>query len=263
MRSVRGLAAGASARRSGVAFVEWRRPSKVSDATIDRLKHCASMRARRRVVGPARCGRPRDRCAARAGGVRRWSRPARLPAADSVPLGTTSLTRPMRSASRASMHSPGDDQFDRAAVSEDAGEPLRAAVGQPDVPAPAGDPERGVLVGDRHVGPARPLQPAGIRDAVDGGDGGLVDVGPPRRAEHAVVRAGASDSSSSPANAAFRSPPAQNAVSPAPVRTPTRAVSSARKRSQASISSRCVCGPMAFMRSGRLMVMIVTGPRCS
>jgi hypothetical protein len=25
----------------------------------------------------------------------------------------------------------------------------------------------------------------------------------------------------------------------------------------------CVCGPIAFMRSGRLIVMTVTGPRCS
>ncbi len=48
----------------------------------------------------------------------------------------------------------GDDEVDRAAVTQDAGEPLGAAVGQPDVPAPARDPEGGVLVGDREVRPS-------------------------------------------------------------------------------------------------------------
>jgi len=30
-----------------------------------------------------------------------------------------------------------------------------------------------------------------------------------------------------------------------------------------STSSRCGCGPVAFMRSGRLVVKAVIGPRCS
>ena len=102
-------------------------------------------------------------------------------------------------------HPPGDDQFDRAAISEDAGEPLCATVGQPDVPASASDAERGVLVGDRHVGPAGPLQPACVGDAVDGRDGGLVDVGPPRRSEHARSPVGRRLGSRHPAPR--RSPP--------------------------------------------------------
>ena len=36
-----------------------------------------------------------------------------------------------------------------------------------------------------------------------------------------------------------------------------------RKRSQASTSSRWVRGPIAFIRSGRSIVMTVTGPSCS
>ena len=155
----------------------------------------------------------------------------------------------------------GDDQLDCAAVAEDAGEALRAAVGQPDVPPPAGHTECRVLVGDREVGPARPLEAAGVGDAVDGRDGRLVDV--VHRDGPSTPSAGLASTRSSPANAAFRSPPAQNATSPAPVRTPTNALSSARNLSHASTSSRCVCGPMAFMRSGRLMVMMVTGPRVS
>jgi hypothetical protein len=42
-----------------------------------------------------------------------------------------------------------------------------------------------VLVGDAEVRPARPLQPAGVGDAVDRGDRRLVQVGPARGAEDA------------------------------------------------------------------------------
>jgi hypothetical protein len=67
----------------------------------------------------------------------------------------------------------------------------------------------------------------------------------------------------SPANASFRSPPAQNASSPAPVSTATSAASSSAKRVHASSSSAAIAGPIAFMRSGRSRVITVTGPSCS
>jgi hypothetical protein len=80
-------------------------------------------------------------------------------------------------------HAAGDDQLHRDAEADDPRQPLRAAVAEADVPAPAGDAERGVLVGDAEVGPAGPLQPARVGDAVDGGDRRLVQAGPARRAE--------------------------------------------------------------------------------
>src|SRR3712207_6882506 len=45
-----------------------------------------------------------------------------------------------------------------------------AAVREADVPAPAGHAEGRVLVGDREIGPARPFEPAGEGDPVDGRD---------------------------------------------------------------------------------------------
>ena len=201
-----------SARRSGWSRSLNRAALEGFGAEIDRLKHCASMRR------PSSSGRP---CPVRAAsrsvrsagwGARRWSRPARLPA-EAGAAGHDLVDEADAFGFAGVDHAPGDDQFDRAAVPEDAGKPLRATVGQPDVPASAGDAERGVLVGDRHVGPACPLQAAGVGDAVDGRDGGLVDVGPSRRAEHAVGRAG-DRRRSSPPNAALRSPPAQNACHP-------------------------------------------------
>ena len=79
----------------------------------------------------------------------------------------------------------GDDHLHRATHADDPRQALRATVGEADVPAPAGDAEAGVLVGDPDVAPAGPLEPAGVGDAVDGGDHRLVEVGPAGRAEHA------------------------------------------------------------------------------
>ena len=148
-------------------------------------------------------------------------------------------------------HAAGEDQLHRHAMTDDPRQPLRAAVAEADVPAPAGDAERGVLVGDAEVGPARPLEPAGVGDAVDGGDRRLVRsvqrVGPiiPGRSPRtcAARSSGAIGTTSSPANASLRSPPAQNASSPAPVRMPTSAASSSRKRVHAATSSRRDDGP--------------------
>ena len=81
-------------------------------------------------------------------------------------------------------HPPGDDQVHRAPPADDARQPLRAAVGEADVPAPAGDAERRVLVGDGQVRPADPLEPARVGHAVDRRDRGLVEVGPARGPEH-------------------------------------------------------------------------------
>jgi hypothetical protein len=61
----------------------------------------------------------------------------------------------------------------------------------------------------------------------------------------------------------FRSAPAQNAASPAPVRMKTRASSSASKRSNASPSRSAVGPSTALRRSGRLMVTRAAAPRRS
>ena len=67
----------------------------------------------------------------------------------------------------------------------------------------------------------------------------------------------------SPAKDAFRSPPAQKARSPVPVRIPTSASSSSRKAPQAPTSSAAVSPSIAFIRSGRSIAITVTGPRRS
>ena len=54
-----------------------------------------------------------------------------------------------------------------------------------------------------------------------------------------------------------RSAPAQN-TSPAPVRMPTHASSSSRKRSQAALRSRRIAPLIALRDSGRLRVMVAT-----
>jgi hypothetical protein len=61
----------------------------------------------------------------------------------------------------------------------------------------------------------------------------------------------------------FRSAPAQNAWSPAPVSTITRASSSASKLWNASPSSPAVSPSTAFRRSGRLIVTRAAAPRRS
>jgi hypothetical protein len=61
----------------------------------------------------------------------------------------------------------------------------------------------------------------------------------------------------------FRSAPAENAFSPAPVRIATHASGSSRNRIQASISSPCVSGSIAFMASGRFSVIVTTWSCCS
>jgi hypothetical protein len=43
----------------------------------------------------------------------------------------------------------------------------------------------------------------------------------------------------------------------------TQAASSSRKRVQAAISASCVSGSMAFIASGRFMVMVTILPACS
>ena len=117
-------------------------------------------------------------------------------------------------------HAAGDDQLHRPPPADDPRQPLGAAVGEADVPAAAGDPEGRVLVGDREVAPADPLEAAGVGDAVDGGDRRLVEVGPARGAEDPVrARPGCGPRSprslvgttGSPSRWLLRSPPAQKA----------------------------------------------------
>ena len=67
-------------------------------------------------------------------------------------------------------------------------QPLGAAVAETDVPAPAGDPEGGVAVGDSQMGEAGPLETARVGGAVDSGDDRLVNVGPAGRSDVAIGR---------------------------------------------------------------------------
>src|SRR3954451_669167 len=62
---------------------------------------------------------------------------------------------------------------------------------------------------------------------------------------------------------ALRSAPAQNAIPPAPVRTITRASSSASKRSSAASSASAVGPSTALRRSGRSIVTTAAAPRRS
>ena len=70
-----------------------------------------------------------------------------------------------------------------------------------------------------------------------------------------------------PENAAgiifLRSAPAENARSPAPVRMATQAESSSRNRTQAATSASWVSGSIAFIASGRVIVMVNTRSFCS
>src|SRR2546423_400212 len=61
----------------------------------------------------------------------------------------------------------------------------------------------------------------------------------------------------------FRLAPAENASSPAPVRTSTRAPASAAKASIASPRATASSASTLLWTSGRLSVNRVTGPRCS
>jgi hypothetical protein len=61
----------------------------------------------------------------------------------------------------------------------------------------------------------------------------------------------------------FRSAPAENAFSPAPVRIATQASGSSRNRVHASISYWCISGSTAFMASGRSIVIVTTRSCCS
>ena len=141
--------------------------------------------APRRAAGRSRAPRPPCRSGSRAGGSAAISCASSRARSRQVPRGTTSLTSPIRCASRASITRPGDDQLHRLAEADDPRQALGAAVAEADVPAPAGDAERRVLVGDAQVRPAGPLEAAGVGDAVDGRDRRLGQVGPARRAEDA------------------------------------------------------------------------------
>lgn len=57
-----------------------------------------------------------------------------------------------------------------------------------------------------------------------------------------------------------RSPPAQKARSPAPVRMATRSCASARKSTKASASRHSMRGVSALRASGRSSVMVATWP---
>ena len=61
----------------------------------------------------------------------------------------------------------------------------------------------------------------------------------------------------------LRSAPAQKLFSPAPVRMATHAPSSSRKRVHAWTRASWVSGSIAFMASGRLIVMVTILPACS
>ena len=85
-------------------------------------------------------------------------------------------------------HAAGDDQVECRPETDQSRQALGAAVAEPDVPPAAGDPERGVPVGDPEVGEAGPLETAGVGGAVHRGDHRLVDVGPAGRADVALGR---------------------------------------------------------------------------
>ena len=119
----------------------------------------------------------------------------------------------------------------------------------------------------QHAHSSPPAYATPLTAAIVGFARSVQRVGPiiPGRSPRTCAARSASETgtTSSPANASLRSPPAQNASSPAPVRMPTSASSSSRNRVHAAISSRATTGPMAFIRSGRSIVMTVTGPSCS
>ena len=147
-------------------------------------------------------------------------------------------------------HAAGEDQVERAAEADDARQPLGAAVDQRHAPAALGEAERGALGGDPQVAPQRQLEAAGEAPAGDRGDRGLRRR-PAREAERAVRRRpGAGRTCRSPSGRRPRRRPR----SPAPVRTITRASSSASKRWNASreqLGGRPVDGVAALLAVDR------------
>ena len=209
---------GPSPRSGWSRSLKRRRPSAISAPPTAGRSTRPRSRGPRRAGGPSRAPPPPCPSASPARGAPRARGPARArgagtPARDDLvdeadPVGLVGVDDPA-----------GEDQVHRDAVADDPRQALGAAVAEPDVPAPARDAERRVVVGDAEVGPARPLQAARVGDAVDGGD---------RRLGRSVQRVGPRIPSSmavesSPSQAALRSPPAQKASCPAPVRIPTSA----------------------------------------
>ena len=172
------------------------------------------------------------------------------------PAGTTSVSRPIASASVGLDDAAGEDQVERAPEPDDPRQPLRAAVDQRHAPAALGEAERRALGGDAQVAPQRELQSARQAPARDRGDRRLAS------ASSRVKPNGPSAASRRPANVAiaFRSAPAQKLTPPAPVTTSTRASSSASNARKPS-SSRSAVGPStALRRSGRSIVRTAAAP---
>ena len=119
---------------------------------------------------------PRPSIAARrSASIVRWGKRASPSASASArsrcaPGGTTSVSRPIDSASLRVDHAAGEDHVERAAEADDAGQALGAAVDQRHAPAALRVAERGALGGDAQVAPQRQLQAAREAEAGDRGD---------------------------------------------------------------------------------------------
>ncbi len=142
-----------------------------------------------RAAGPARRARPRGRSAASPAGTRRASRPARARARRAVPGGTSSVTRPIASASSAATMRPV-----RIRSSARPSPTIRGSRWVP--PSISGTPQRrsaqpklAVSAAIRRSHHSGELEPAGQAPAVDGGDRRL-GRRPAGEAERAAGRVG-------------------------------------------------------------------------
>src|ERR1700720_2378085 len=151
----------------------------------------------------------------------------------------------------------GEDHAHRALQPDLARQPVHAAGERGEADARLRKREGGVLRGNDEVAGQRNFKTAAHRDAVDGGDDRLLGGG---EAGGARATPRVPQPRVPPAPCHFRSLPAQNALSPAPVTIATHCSGSAEKSSNTLLSSKCASICSALYTSGRNSVTIVTGP---
>ena len=150
------------------------------------------LEARPQATAPRRDS-PRPWPPSRRPAASRRSCPASSSAAGTVDSdGTTVVTSPWASASRAPMFRPGQDQLHRPGLADRPREPLRAARPRHHTELDLWLPELGVLAGDDHVAQHRQLAATAQREPADGRDDRLPDPLEPLPAVEGVVDASGS-----------------------------------------------------------------------
>ena len=104
-----------------------------------------------------------------------------------------------------------------------------------------------------------PMAAPSMRAITAFGSASAISSSVPKRRLDAAVESLLPPRAASELSMPLRSPPAQK-VPPAPISTTTRMPASSRACSNVCVSSRTITGDSAFLASGRLMVILSTGP---